>query len=72
MTETEYINATNLAKLRIADAAVRDTVFLDSKGAARRNSVANGLYDLIHELEEVVVVEEGRAMPAAPVEEEKP
>ncbi len=59
MTEQQYLNATNLAKLRIAQAAIRDCLFMDQDSIAGENSIK---YDLAHMIRDhesrVSIVEE--------------
>lgn len=54
MTETEYINATNLCKLRIAQSVLRDCLFMDEIDAAIQQSILGAVARKIQKLEGIV------------------
>ena len=58
MKEDEYINATNLAKLRIAKTILRDCLFFDEDEKAAEISI-QWISTLIEKLEKSVSAEEG-------------
>lgn len=53
MTEADYILATNLAKLRIAEYALSGTLYMDTKSNSRKIAAIKAIRELIrqHELE---------------------
>lgn len=51
MTEDEYINATNLAKLRIAQAAFRDCLFMHPAEADVQSAIVGKIWSLIQAYE---------------------
>ena len=57
MTEQEYIDATNLAKLRIAHHAVHDCVFMRSAETVSEGQIRAALMRMIETLAEKMVLE---------------
>ncbi len=56
MTEQQYLDATNLAKLRIAQAAIRDCLFMDQDSIAAENSIKYDLASMIRDHEKRVTL----------------
>lgn len=58
MKEAEYINATNLAKIRIARAVIRDMVFLSQAYELRQSNLLKDICELEDEINMMIKIKD--------------